>query len=42
MNLLIYNVFISYKLSSEKDLLSSLLKVYIALSFVCDLIQFKI
>jgi len=38
MNLLIHNVFISYKLSSEKDLLSSLLKAYIALSFVCNLI----
>jgi len=42
MNLLIYNVFISYKLSSEKDFLSSLLKAYIALSFVCNLIQLKI
>ncbi len=42
MNLSIYNVFISYKLSSEKDLLSSLLKAYIALSFICDLIQLKI
>jgi len=42
MNLFIHNVFIFYKLSSEKDLLSSLLKAYIALSFVCNLIQFKI
>jgi len=38
MNLFIYNIFIFYKLSSKKNLLSSLLKAYIALSFVCDLI----
>ncbi len=42
MNLFIHNIFISYKLSSEKDLFSSLLRAYIALSFVCDLIQLKI
>jgi len=38
INLLIYNIFVSYKLSSEKNLLSSLLRAYIALSFVCNLI----
>jgi len=38
MSLFIYNIFIFYKLFSEKDLLSSLLRAYIALSFVCDLI----
>ena len=42
INLLIYNIFIFYKLSSKKDLLSSLLKVYIAFSFIYDLIQLKI
>ncbi len=42
MNLFIHNVFISYKLSFKKDLLSFLLKAYVALSFVCDLIQLKI
>jgi len=42
INLLIHNVFISYKLSSKKDLLSSLLKAYIALSFICDLIWSEI
>jgi len=42
MSLLIHSVFISYKLSSKKDLLSSLLKAYIVLLFVCDLIQLKI
>jgi len=38
MSLFIHNVFVSYKLSSEKDLLSSLLRTYIVLSFVCDFI----
>jgi len=38
INLLIHNVFISYKLSSERDLLSSLLRAYVALLFVCNLI----
>jgi len=42
ISLLIYNIFISYKLSFKKDLFSSLLKAYIVLSFVCDLIQLKI
>ncbi len=42
INLLIHNVFIFYKLSFKKNLLSSLLKAYIALSFVCNLIQLKI
>ncbi len=42
MNLFIYNVFISYKLSFKKDLLSFLLKAYVVLSFICNLIQFKI
>ncbi len=42
MSLFIHNIFIFYKLSSKKDLLSSLLKAYIILSFVCNLIQFKI
>jgi len=32
----------SYKLSSKRDLLSSLLRAYIALSFICNLIQSKI
>jgi len=38
MNLSVHSIFMSYKLSFKKDLLSSLLKAYIALSFVCDLI----
>jgi len=38
INLLIHNIFISYKLSSKRDLLSSLLKAYIVLSFVCNFI----
>jgi len=42
ISLLIYDIFIFYKLSFKKDLLSSLLKAYIALSFICDLIQLKI
>jgi len=42
MSLFIYNVFVSYKLSFKKDFLLSLLKAYIALSFVCNLIQLKI
>ena len=42
MNLLIHNVFISYKLSFKKDLLSFLLKTYVILSFICNFIQFKI
>ena len=42
INLFIYNIFISYKLSSKKDLFSSLLRAYIILLFVCDLIQLKI
>ncbi len=42
INLLIYSIFISYKLSSKKDLLSSLLKAYITLSFIYNLIQLKI
>ncbi len=42
MNLLIHNIFISYKLSFKKDLLSSLLRAYIVLSFVYDLIWLKI
>ncbi len=42
MNLLIHNIFIFYKLSFKKDLLSSLLKAYIALLFICNLIQLKI
>jgi len=42
INLFIHNIFMSYKLSSEKDLLSFLLKAYIVFLFVCDLIQLKI
>jgi len=42
MNLFIHNIFISYKLLSERDLLSSLLRAYVALLFACDLIQLKI
>ncbi len=38
MNLLIHNIFMSYKLSFKRDFLSSLLRAYVALSFVCDLI----
>jgi len=36
MNLLICDVFVFYKLFSEKNLFSSLLKIYVALSFVCN------
>jgi len=42
ISLFIYNIFIFYKLFFKKDLLSSLLKAYVILSFVCDLIQLKI
>ncbi len=42
MNLSVHDVFISYKLSFKRDLLSSLLKAYIALLFVCNLIQSEI
>ncbi len=42
ISLLIHNIFMSYKLSSEKNLLSSLLRAYIVLSFVYDLIQSEI
>jgi len=42
MNLSVHNIFVSYELSSEKDLLSSLLRAYIVLLFVCNLIQLKI
>jgi len=42
INLLIYNIFMSYKLLFKKDLLSSLLKAYVALSFICNFIQLKI
>ncbi len=42
MNLFIHNIFIFYKLFFKKDLLSSLLKAYIVLSFICNLIQLKI
>ena len=42
ISLSVYNVFMSYKLSFKRDLLSSLLRAYIALLFVCDLIQLKI
>jgi len=38
INLFVYNIFVFYKSFSEKDLLSSLLRAYIVLLFICDLI----
>jgi len=38
MNLSVHNVFISYELSSKRDLLSLLLRAYVALLFACNFI----